>query len=581
MSTYNKFYYKTDFVQIVSVADNAVLPFTLTYFTVEGGNTFVASFDGTKYTNCQRQSDGSILVIFDSHNLECGRLKCECNVKIANTDYVTDSTDNEINLYTTSVALYDGPTVISTEAKESFGAIYRGYSAYDLAVQNGYTGTVSDWLASLKGADGKALSWSDMTDAQKTELKNGVVASIPTATTTANGLMSKEQVAELDNAGYYLLDLSGTTVTHDTDSVGRISNIYSITDAQCNAIDDAISSRKRFIVKISETVHYEIPITYDSSSVTIGTIAAIDLPVILGFLYVKESKLFWIVYVAYALNETVEKKVDKIAGKSLSTNDLTDALLAKLNSLSNYDDTTLAARVKIVEDWKTALTSDDADTVINTFNEIENFLKGVTESDSLTAMLAGIKSAVLTSLESETTERKAADTVLQNSLETIGQTVNDHESRITANKNNIDAVNTRVEYETNYRTSGDETLQKNIDAEVTRAKATETANATNINKKADNIPIVNISGTTPTQAIDAKKFYKFTDAVTSLTITLNAPADATIVNEYMFEFTSDATMAATLTLPSSVKWIQDITIEAGETYQVSILNNIAIAGGVA
>jgi hypothetical protein len=53
-SSINKFYYKTDFVQIVSVADNAVLPFTLTYFTVEGGNTFVASFDGTKYTNCQR-----------------------------------------------------------------------------------------------------------------------------------------------------------------------------------------------------------------------------------------------------------------------------------------------------------------------------------------------------------------------------------------------------------------------------------------------------------------------------------------------------------------------------------------------
>jgi hypothetical protein len=191
MSTYNKFYYKTDFVQIVSVADNAVLPFTLTYFTVEGGNTFVASFDGTKYTNCQRQSDGSILVIFDSHNLECGRLKCECNVKIANTDYVTDSTDNEINLYTTSVALYDGPTVISTEAKESFGAIYRGYSAYDLAVQNGYTGTVAEWLTSLKQP---ALDAATTANEAATKA-NTATANADAATTNANNAATSANAA--------------------------------------------------------------------------------------------------------------------------------------------------------------------------------------------------------------------------------------------------------------------------------------------------------------------------------------------------------------------------------------------------
>lgn len=541
MSTYNKFYYKTDFVQIVSVADNAVLPFTLTYFTVEGGNTFVASFDGTKYTNCQRQSDGSILVIFDSHNLECGRLKCECNVKIANTDYVTDSTDNEINLYTTSVALYDGPTVISTEAKESFGAIYRGYSAYDLAVQNGYTGTVAEWLASLKGADGKALSWSDMTDAEKAELENGVTASIPTATTTANGLMSKEQVAELAGKDdVYVLTLTAEQIANAVKEIDETfvkAIAYKLTDLQYNEIHTAINSRKSVIIKIKDTFLKFSSGTYDVSNLSntfLGTCVMYFLPEVISA-NIQNDKNLHIYTVFVASLDDLSDKVDKVEGKSLSTNDLTDALLAKLNSLSNYDDTALAARVKTVEDWKTALTSDDADTVINTFNEIENFLKGVTESDSLTAMLAEVKSSVLASLATETSERKSADT----------------------------------------------TLQTNIDNEVTRAKAAETANATNINKKADNIPIVNISGTTPTQAIDAKKFYKFTDAVTSLTITLNAPADATIVNEYMFEFTSDATMAATLTLPSSVKWIQDITIEAGKTYQVSILNNIAIAGGVA
>lgn len=32
-------------------------------------------------------------------------------------------------------------------------AALRGYSAYDLAVKNGFTGTPEEWLASLKGAD--------------------------------------------------------------------------------------------------------------------------------------------------------------------------------------------------------------------------------------------------------------------------------------------------------------------------------------------------------------------------------------------------------------------------------------------
>lgn len=31
---------------------------------------------------------------------------------------------------------------------------WRGYSAYELAVRNGYEGTESEWLASLQGADG-------------------------------------------------------------------------------------------------------------------------------------------------------------------------------------------------------------------------------------------------------------------------------------------------------------------------------------------------------------------------------------------------------------------------------------------
>lgn len=35
---------------------------------------------------------------------------------------------------------------------------YRGYSAYELAVKNGFSGTAEEWLASLHGADGQTTS---------------------------------------------------------------------------------------------------------------------------------------------------------------------------------------------------------------------------------------------------------------------------------------------------------------------------------------------------------------------------------------------------------------------------------------
>lgn len=65
----------------------------------------------------------------------------------------------------------------------------------------------------------------------------------------------------------------------------------------------------------------------------------------------------------------------------------------------------------------------------------------------------------------------------------------------------------------------------------------------------------------------------------TLTITL-ASTDNNYYHEYMFEFTSGTT-PTTLSLPEDVKWIGESTIEASKTYQVSIVNNIAVMGGAA
>lgn len=85
-----------------------------------------------------------------------------------------------------------------------------------------------------------------------------------------------------------------------------------------------------------------------------------------------------------------------------------------------------------------------------------------------------------------------------------------------------------------------------------------------------------IEGATPTQSISPNKFYKF-ESVTTLTITFS-PEIPNVLNEYMFQFTSGET-ATVLNMPDSVRWIGDHTIEPNKTYQVSIVNNLAVIGG--
>ena len=65
--------------------------------------------------------------------------------------------------------------------------------------------------------------------------------------------------------------------------------------------------------------------------------------------------------------------------------------------------------------------------------------------------------------------------------------------------------------------------------------------------------------------------------VANLEITLATPSDTSIVNEYMIQFTSGAT-ATQLVLPDTIKWMNDPIINSNVTYQISIINNLAIIG---
>lgn len=90
------------------------------------------------------------------------------------------------------------------------------------------------------------------------------------------------------------------------------------------------------------------------------------------------------------------------------------------------------------------------------------------------------------------------------------------------------------------------------------------------------IPIKEIQEGVFKGTLNPNIYYNFGEC-TELTLDLNKTNNDK-TNEYMFSFKANNTV---LTLPKEVKWINDSTptFENGLTYQVSILDNMAVSGG--
>ena len=102
----------------------------------------------------------------------------------------------------------------------------------------------------------------------------------------------------------------------------------------------------------------------------------------------------------------------------------------------------------------------------------------------------------------------------------------------------------------------------------------------NIQIEADTSLISRVEKTSDdtTVSLDPNTLYVFPE-MTSLSISLNAPEDTSIVNEYHFIFESGAT-ATTFSLPSNLK-VDAYSIDANKIYEVSILESICYVRGVA
>ena len=96
------------------------------------------------------------------------------------------------------------------------------------------------------------------------------------------------------------------------------------------------------------------------------------------------------------LEEELNNKVDKVTGKQLSTEDFTTILKQKLEGLTNYDDTKLSERIEGLKGrLDTILDDDNVTIVIDTFQEIEKFLQGITNTQTLTGLLQEMKDDIV------------------------------------------------------------------------------------------------------------------------------------------------------------------------------------------
>ena len=93
--------------------------------------------------------------------------------------------------------------------------------------------------------------------------------------------------------------------------------------------------------------------------------------------------------------EALANYVQVVAGKQLSTEDFTTALKNKLIGLENYNDAAVVASIAAVNSRLDTLIGTSASEAIDTFQEIEAFLQGITDTKTLTGLLSDLKAEIV------------------------------------------------------------------------------------------------------------------------------------------------------------------------------------------
>lgn len=146
--------YKSDFDFILHLKDckdpEKAVPFPecdfeVRFWTANKANAFIASCRDGVCANCFREEDGGMHFVFDGHNMGMGTLKWEPHFRFPNSLY-QDGMQDLFSKAPLDIELVNGPGDCPATAEVEITVPFVYISAYDLAVREGYTGTLAEYI---------------------------------------------------------------------------------------------------------------------------------------------------------------------------------------------------------------------------------------------------------------------------------------------------------------------------------------------------------------------------------------------------------------------------------------------------
>lgn len=166
--------YESDFKIIEGFKDGSSIlaaPFRFTYYTKVSRGVYVAEYNGSEFVNCHPSDDGRVIVPFDSPKLGMGVLMVKREFFLSDSDF-KDGICNLVSVESTGITLDRGATDMDGEVNIELFPFYQqgetGKSAYDEWLELGNTGTVEDFLNSMRG---EPFTYEDFTPEQLESLK--------------------------------------------------------------------------------------------------------------------------------------------------------------------------------------------------------------------------------------------------------------------------------------------------------------------------------------------------------------------------------------------------------------------------
>lgn len=182
-----KINYESDFKLTEKFKEHLVgIPFKFVYSTNSG--TYTASYDGEAYTNCKRNEDGSITIIFNKHGLGVGKLKVRREFFVPDEDF-PDGVYNIVSNETTDIMLVEGKTD-NTDVEEEFNPPYieGGGEVVSVEIVDNLDSEATD--KALSANQGRVLKGMIPTKVSELENDEGYITELP------DNLATKDDVSE-------------------------------------------------------------------------------------------------------------------------------------------------------------------------------------------------------------------------------------------------------------------------------------------------------------------------------------------------------------------------------------------------